>query len=176
MKRIYRDLVLLALVALAFCAWPAFAGEVSGDVGDMVRRIVATALKSADSAMIVLGVAAFAMNQLSQIWAWAADSKMAKIDRLIEGAISFAYLLKGQEWKKQQSGKLTLEQGQELADIALEALQGDAAQAGINLEKSLGNESRQRSRIQTIFDRMRSGRVKLEGSPPDVSETVEVAG
>ncbi len=174
MKRIY--VILLAYVALACVFLPAaFAGEASGDVGDMAQRIAATVFKSADTAIIVLGVAAFAMNQLSQIWAWAADSRMGKIDRLIEGAISFAYLLKGQEWKK-KGGKLTLEQGQELADIALEALQGDAAQAGINLEKALGNESRQRSRIQTIFDRMRGGRAKPEGSPPDVPETVAVAG
>lgn len=168
-----------ALVALALCVWPemALAGEASGnDIGDVVQRIASTVFKSADTAIIVFGVASFALNQLSQIWAWAADSKMRKIDRLIEGAISFAYLIKGQKQKKEQGGKLTLEQGHELATIALDALRKDAEKAGINLEKALGDDSRQRSRIQTIFDRMRAGRAKTEGSLPNVSESAAVAG
>ncbi len=169
----------LAIVTLSCFAYPemAAAGEVSGnDIGEAVQRIASNIFKSADTAIIVLGVASFALNQLSQIWAWAADSKMKKIDRLIEGAISFAYLLKGQKLKKEQGGKLKLEQGHELADIALEALRKDAEKAGINLEKALGDDSRQRSRIQTIFDRMRAGRAKPEGSASDVSESASAAG
>ncbi len=61
--------ILPALVALAFCVLPAaaFAGEAAGDIVDVVERIVATVFKSADTAIIVLGVASFALNQLSQI-------------------------------------------------------------------------------------------------------------
>jgi hypothetical protein len=166
--------VLLALVALACVCPVAFAGDVPDNIGEVVQRIAATVFRSADTAVIVLGVAAFAMNQLSQIWAWSADSKMAKIDRLIEGAISFAYLIKGQKLKKEKNGKLTLEEGQELSDIALGSLQKNAEKTGINLTRSLGDESQQRSRIQIVFDRMRN-RAKSEGKITDVSETAATA-
>ncbi len=163
--------VLPALVALALCVWvePAFAGEASVDIGDVVKNLLGGIFRGADTAIIVLGVLSVAVNQLSQVWAWAADSKMAKIDRLIEGAISFAYLLKGQKWKKEQGGKLTLEQGQDLAGTALNALKRTAAAKGINLDSRLGDDNEKRSRIQNVFDRLRN-RAKSEKGVPDVPE------
>jgi hypothetical protein len=166
--------VLLAFVALACVCPAAFAGEVPDNIGEVMQRIAATVFKSADTAVIVLGVAAFAMNQLSQIWAWAADSKMAKIDDLIKTAISFAYLLKGQGWKKDQGGKLTLKQGEELSSIALDKFKSDAAKKGINIDNLIGSDDDKRSRIQIVFDRMRN-RAKPEGKTADVPETAATA-
>lgn len=149
-----RKIPIIIIVAIAgLFVTQAMAGEVSIGAFGLLRSAVDYVTSKVDTAIIILGVASFALNQISQIWPWTKESTMGKLERLIEDAISGATLLKGQVFKE-KTGDLTVEQGREVADKALEILKEEAAKERINLEKLLGDDERKRFRIKTIFDRM----------------------